>query len=287
MYIDIYGYYISKNLFMVSFLYSTSRNKGKVDFMLNEFSRTELLIGKTALEKLKSSKVAVFGIGGVGSFVVEGLVRSGVGTFVLIDDDCICLTNINRQLHATRKTIGKPKVEAMKERILEINPKVTVITHQRFYMPGCAEELIQEDYDYIVDAIDTVTAKIDLVINAKKLGIPIISCMGAGNKLDPMQFEVADIYATSVCPLAKVIRKELRQREVDSLKVVYSKEIPIKPMETEDSSCSYNCICPKGTTRKCTIKHQIPGSISFVPSVAGLIIAGEVIKDLIRKRGQA
>jgi len=255
--------------------------------MLHEFSRTELLIGKTALEKLKSSKIAVFGIGGVGSFVVEGLARSGVGIFVLIDDDCICLTNINRQLHATRKTIGKPKVEAMKERILEINPKATVVTHQRFYMPGCAEELIQEDYDYIVDAIDTVTAKIDLVINAKKLGIPIISCMGAGNKLDPTQFEVADIYATSVCPLAKVIRKELRQREVDSLKVVYSKELPIKPIETEDSSCSNNCICPKGTTRKCTVKHQIPGSISFVPSVAGLIIAGEVIKDLIRERGQA
>lgn len=287
MYTDVCGYYISKNLFMISFLYSISRNKEKVDFMLHEFSRTELLIGKTALEKLKSSKIAVFGIGGVGSFVVEGLARSGVGIFVLIDDDCICLTNINRQLHATRKTIGKPKVEAMKERILEINPKATVVTHQRFYMPGCAEELIQEDYDYIVDAIDTVTAKIDLVINAKKLGIPIISCMGAGNKLDPTQFEVADIYATSVCPLAKVIRKELRQREVDSLKVVYSKELPIKPIETEDSSCSNNCICPKGTTRKCTVKHQIPGSISFVPSVAGLIIAGEVIKDLIRERGQA
>lgn len=249
--------------------------------MLHQFSRTELLIGKDALEKLKCSKVAVFGIGGVGTFTVEGLVRAGVGNFVLIDDDCICLTNINRQLHATRKTVGKPKVEVMKERILEINPEAQVQTFQRFYMPDCADEMIQSDYDYIVDAIDTVTAKIDLIVNAKKNNIPIISCMGAGNKLDPTRFEVADIYSTTICPLAKVMRKELRQRGIDSLKVVYSKEPPIKPVETETSSCSSCCICPKGTQRKCTVKHQIPGSISFVPSVAGLIIAGEVIKDII------
>jgi tRNA A37 threonylcarbamoyladenosine dehydratase len=250
--------------------------------MLHEFSRTELLIGTEALKKLKNSKVAVFGIGGVGSYAVEGLVRSGVSKFVLIDDDCICLTNINRQLHATRKTVGRPKVEVMKERILEINPNAEVEVYQKFYLPDSANEMIHDDYDYIIDAIDTVTAKIDLIVNAGKMGIPIISCMGAGNKLDPTQFEVADIYSTTICPLARVMRKELRQREVKSLKVVYSKEIPIKPVETETLSCSSSCICPKGTARTCTIKHQIPGSISFVPSVAGLIIAGEVIKDLIR-----
>lgn len=240
-----------------------------------------MLIGKPALEKLRNSKVAVYGIGGVGTYAVEGLVRAGVGKLVLVDDDCICLTNINRQLHATRKTVGRPKVEVMKERVLEINPRAEVETYQRFYMPECADELIHEDYDYIIDAIDTVTAKLDLVMKAKAAGIPVISCMGAGNKLDPTRFEVADIYSTTVCPLAKVMRKELRQRGVDSLKVVYSKEIPIKPVEEEGSGCSANCICPPGTTRKCTVRHQIPGSISFVPSVAGLIISGEVIKDLI------
>lgn len=249
--------------------------------MLHQFSRTELLLGKAALAKLAASKVAVFGIGGVGSFTVEGLVRAGVGKLVLIDDDCVCLTNLNRQLHATQKTIGKPKVEVMRDRVLEINPNAEVEIHQRFYMPDSGAELVREDYNYIVDAIDTVTAKIDLVVNAKRLGIPIISCMGAGNKLDPTRFEVADIYKTSVCPLAKVMRKELRARGVESLKVVYSKEPALKPEETEDNNCSTDCICPKGTTRSCTVKHQIPGSVSFVPSVAGLIIAGEVVKDLI------
>lgn len=250
--------------------------------MLHEFSRTELLIGKDALSKLKNSRVAIFGIGGVGSFVAEGLVRSGVGKFVLIDDDLICLTNINRQLHATRKTIGKAKVEVMRDRILEINPKAEVIAIKKFYMPDCAMEIIRGDEDYIVDAIDTVTAKIDLIVNAKKLNIPIISAMGAGNKLDPTRFEVTDIYKTSICPLAKVMRRELRKRGIDSLKVVYSKEEPTKPDETEENSCRTGCVCPKGTERKCTVRRQVPGSISFVPSVAGLIIAGEVIKDLIK-----
>ncbi len=249
--------------------------------MLHQFSRTELLIGQENLDKLKDSKVAVFGIGGVGSFVVEGLVRAGVGKLVLIDDDKICLTNLNRQLHATRKTIGRSKVEVMKERVLEINPKAEVTTFQEFYMPGRGEDLINENYDYIVDAIDTVTGKIDLVVNAKQKNIPIISSMGAGNKLDPTRFEVADIYKTSICPLAKVMRKELKKRNIGSLKVVYSKEVPIKPMESEDSSCVVGCVCPPGTTRKCTSRNQIPGSISFVPSVVGLIIAGEVVKDLI------
>ncbi|SDD55931.1 tRNA threonylcarbamoyladenosine dehydratase [Sporomusa acidovorans] len=249
--------------------------------MLHEFSRTELLIGTEGLEKLAQSKVAVFGIGGVGTFVVEGLVRSGVGKFVLVDDDCICLTNINRQLHATRKTIGKPKVAVMRERILEINPKAEVTVFQEFYLPDTAERLLADDYSYIVDAIDTVTGKLDLIVRAKAKNIPVISSMGAGNKLDPTRFEVADIYQTSVCPLAKVMRQELRKRGIPSLKVVYSKEPPLTPKETESSSCSLGCICPQGTTRKCTTRRQIPGSISFVPSVAGLIIAGEVVKDIV------
>lgn len=252
--------------------------------MLNEFSRTELLIGAAGLEKLAQSKVAVFGVGGVGSFVVEGLVRAGVGKFVLVDDDCICRTNINRQLHATTKTVGKPKVEVMKNRILEINPQAEVETFQRFYLPDTAEELIREDYDYIVDAIDTVTAKLDLVMRAKEHNIPIICAMGAGNKLDPTKFEVADIFSTSVDPLSKVMRQELRKRGVKSLKVVYSREQPTKPVETEGSSCATGCICPPGATRKCTARRQIPGSISFVPSVAGLIIAGEVVKDIVFAR---
>lgn len=252
--------------------------------MLHEFSRTELLIGTMGLEKLKKSKVAVFGIGGVGTYAVEGLARAGIGSFVLIDDDCICLTNINRQLHATRKTIGRPKVEVMKERILDINPKADVEIHQSFYMPDMAEKLVRCDYDYIVEAIDTVTAKIDLILQAQAKNIPILSCMGAGNKLDPTRFEIADIYETSVCPLAKVMRKELRKRGVEKLKVVYSREEPIKPIETEGSSCASHCICPKGTARTCTIRRAIPGSISFVPSVAGLIMAGEVVKDLLASK---
>jgi len=255
--------------------------------MLHAFSRIEMLIGTESLNKLNNSKVAVFGIGGVGSYVVEGLVRSGVGKFVLVDDDCVCLTNINRQIHATRKTVGKPKVEVMRDRILEINPKAEVTTYQRFYMPDTAEELIKDDYDYIVDAVETVTAKIDLVVRAKEKGIPIISCMGAGNKLDPTKFEVADIYETSIDPLAKVMRKELRSRGIDSLKVVYSKEVPIKPLEMETTSCKTGCVCPSGTTRKCTVRHQVPGSAAFVPSVAGLIIAGEVVKDLIQYTGRS
>jgi tRNA A37 threonylcarbamoyladenosine dehydratase len=255
--------------------------------MLHEFSRTELLIGKSGIQKLQNAKVAIFGIGGVGTYATEALARSGVEKFSLIDDDCICLTNINRQLHATIASVGRPKVEVMRERILSINPKAEVEIFQRFYLPGSAVELVRKDYDYIIDAIDTVTAKIDLVIHAKEAGIPVISCMGTGNKLDPTRFEVADIYATSVCPLARVMRKELRIRGVNSLKVVYSKEDPIQPVETEGSSCRNSCVCPKGTTRTCTIRHQIPGSISFMPSVAGLIIAGEVIKDLIKAEPNA
>ena len=250
--------------------------------MLNQFSRTELLIGKVGIEKLQNAKVAVFGIGGVGSFVVEGLVRAGVGHFILVDDDKVCLTNLNRQIIATRKTVGKQKVEVEKERILEINPNAKVEIYQEFFMPD-SKEIIDDTVDYIVDAVDTVTAKIELVVRANKLNIPIISSMGTGNKLDPTRLEVTDIYKTSICPLAKVMRKELRTRNIKKLKVVYSKEEPIKPNQESESSCKTNCICPPGTARKCTIRNQVPGSVSFVPSVAGLIIAGEVIKDIIKE----
>lgn len=249
--------------------------------MLNQFSRTELLIGKEGIEKLQNAKVAIFGIGGVGSFVVEGLVRAGIGNFIIIDDDKVCLTNLNRQIIATRKTVGKPKVEVAKERILEINPNANVEIRQEFFMPD-SKEFLDDAVSYIVDAVDTVTAKIELVVRASKLNIPIISSMGTGNKLDPTKFEVTDIYKTSICPLAKVMRKELRNRGIDKLKVVYSKEEPIKPDETLECSCKTGCICPPGTVRKCTNRNQVPGSISFVPSVAGLIIAGEVIKDIIK-----
>ena len=249
--------------------------------MLNQFSRTELLFGKEGMEKLYKAKVAVFGIGGVGGYVVEGLARSGVGEIDLIDDDKICLTNLNRQLHATRKTVGKYKVDVAKERILEINPDAVVNIHNTFFLPDTANEFDFAQYDYIVDAIDTVTGKIELVLKAKEAGVPIISSMGAGNKMNPAAFEVADIYKTSVCPLAKVMRKELKRRGIEKLKVVYSKEVAIKPSEDMAISCKENCICPPGTARKCTQRRQVPGSNAFVPSVVGLIIASEVVKDLM------
>lgn len=249
--------------------------------MLNQFSRTELLIKSEGIEKLKNSKIAVFGIGGVGSFVVEGLVRAGVGNFVLIDDDKICLTNLNRQIIATRKTIGKYKVDVAKERILEINPDAKVETYQEFYMPDSKTNIINKEIDYVIDCVDTVTAKIEIIEQCKKLNIPVISSMGTGNKLDPSKFEITDIFKTSICPLAKVMRKELKKRNIDNLKVIYSKEEPIKIDDNSNSSCKTNCICPPGTKRKCTIRNQVPGSISFVPSVAGLMIAGEVVRDII------
>lgn len=250
--------------------------------MLHKFSRTELLLGKDSMKKLENSKVAIFGVGGVGSFAVEGLVRAGVGKIVLIDDDKICLTNLNRQIHATMKTIGVPKVTAMKERILAINPKAEVTIHEGFYTPENSDEFIQDDYDYIIDAIDTVTSKIDLVVKANEKNIPIISSMGAGNKLDPTKFEVTDIFSTSICPLARVMRYELRKRNIKALKTVYSKEVPLTPISEDTASCKSNCVCPPGTKRKCSVRRQVPGSISFVPSVVGLIIAGEVVKDLVK-----
>jgi tRNA threonylcarbamoyladenosine dehydratase len=250
--------------------------------MLGPFSRTELLIGSEAMDILKKSTVAIFGIGGVGSYTVEALARSGIGKLVLVDDDNLCLTNINRQLHATTKTIGKPKVEAMAERVRDINPKIEVITYKEFYNDETAQRLLSADYNYVVDAIDTISGKIDMVIRCGELGIPIISSMGAGNKLDPTAFEVADIYKTSMDPLAKVMRSELRKRNVKKLKVVFSKEQPIKPDEESHHSCKKSCICPPGGQRTCASRRTIPGSISFVPSVVGLILAGEVIKDLIK-----
>ena len=251
--------------------------------MLNQFSRTQLLVGPEGIEKLQRSRVAVFGIGGVGGYAVEGLVRSGIGALDLIDDDRVCLTNLNRQLHATRKTVGKYKVDVAEERVHEINPGCVVRTYKTFYTPETAAQFDFTEYDYIIDAIDTVTGKLELVTRANAAGTPIISSMGAGNKLDPTAFRVADIYETSVCPLARVMRRELKKRGIRALKVVYSKEQPMKPLEDLSISCRQHCICPPGTERKCTERRDIPGSTAFVPSVVGLIIAGEVVKDLVRK----
>ena len=242
---------------------------------MNQFSRTELLIGKENVKKLQKTKIAIFGIGGVGSFVVEGLVRCGIGNFILVDHDMIDVTNLNRQIIATTKTIGRPKVEVARERILEINPDAHVEIYQEFFMPE-SKEILDDKVDYVVDCIDTVTAKIELILRAKKLNLPIISSMGTGNKLDPTKFEVTDIYKTNVCPLAKVMRKELRARKIESLKVVYSKEEPVKLKQNE----SIYALEPR------KVKRQIPGSISFVPSVAGLMIAGEVVKDILGDAGK-
>jgi len=248
--------------------------------MLNQFSRTQLLLGEDAIKKLNGSRVAVFGIGGVGGYVCEALVRSGVGAFDLIDDDRVCLTNLNRQIIATRKTVGQYKADVMRERILEINPSADVRVHKCFFLPENADEFAFEEYAYVVDAVDTVTAKIEIIMKAKRTGVPVISCMGAGNKLDATAFRVADISETRVCPLARVMRREMRKRGVDRLKVVYSEEQPVRPLEDMSISCRAHCICPPGTKRHCTDRRDIPGSTAFVPSVAGLIIAGEVVRDL-------
>lgn len=236
--------------------------------MLNQFSRTEILIGKENMEKLKNARVAVFGVGGVGGYTVEALARSGVGTLDLIDDDKVSITNINRQIIATTSTVGKYKVDVAKDRILDIHPDAKVNIYKTFYLPETAGQFDFSQYDYIVDAIDTVTGKLQLVEQAKKSGTPIISSMGAGNKMDPTAFEVADISKTSVCPLAKVMRRELKKRGIEHLKVVYSKEKAITPQETDEEKGAHE-------------KRQTPGSNAFVPSVVGLIMAGEVMKDII------
>ena len=253
--------------------------------MLNQFSRTQLLFGAEGMEKLYGARVAVFGIGGVGGYTVEALARSGIGTLDLIDDDRVCLTNLNRQIFATRKTVGNYKVDVAQQRVLEINPKAVVHTYKTFYAPQTADQFDFTQYDYVVDAIDNVTGKLELVEQARKAGVPIISSMGAGNKIDPTAFEVADIYETSVCPLARIMRRELKKRGILKLKVVYSKEPAMTPIDDMSISCRTHCICPPGTARKCTQRRQVPGSNAFVPSVVGLIIAGEVIKDLCASAG--
>ncbi|MDE7405177.1 MAG: tRNA threonylcarbamoyladenosine dehydratase [Lachnospiraceae bacterium] len=252
--------------------------------MSDQFSRTELLFGKEAMEKLSNARVAVFGIGGVGGHALEALVRSGVGTVDIIDNDTVCLSNLNRQLIATHKTIGQYKVDAAQQRMEEINPDVVIHKHRTFFLPETADQFDFAQYDYIVDAIDTVTGKLELAVRAKQAGVPIISSMGAGNKVDPTAFEVADIYETSVCPLAKVMRRELKKRGIDKLKVVYSREPARTPIEAgnveeteeENGKSGVQISCGEPVRRR-----QIPGSNAFVPSVAGLIIAGEVIKGSI------
>lgn len=252
--------------------------------MLNQFSRTQLIYGEEVMGRLASSHVAVFGIGGVGGYVVEALARTGIGSVDLIDDDKVCLTNINRQIIATRKTIGKYKVDVARERILDINPDCNVRTFKTFFLPETADQFDFSEYDYVVDAIDTVTGKLSIIEKAKEAGVPVISSMGAGNKVNPGLFEVADIFETSVCPLAKVMRHECKKRGIKNLKVVYSKEKPLRPVEDMSISCRQNCVCPPGTTRKCTERRDIPGSTAFVPSVVGLIIAGEVINDIAAEK---
>ena len=249
--------------------------------MLNQFSRTQLLIGADAIKKLSESRVEVFGIGGVGGYVCEALVRSGIGHFDLVDDDKVCLTNLNRQILATRKTVGKYKAEVMAERMLEINPEADIRIYKCFFLPENADDFPFDEYDYVIDAVDTVTAKLELIMRCKEKNVPVISAMGAGNKLDAGRMKIADIYETSVCPLARVMRHELRKRGVRSLKVVYSDEQPIRPLEDMSISCRSHCICPPGAQHKCTERRDIPGSTAFVPAVAGLLIAGEVVKELI------
>lgn len=248
---------------------------------MNQFSRTEMILGKAAIDKLAQSSVAVFGIGGVGGAAAEALARSGVGRIALCDDDTVCLTNINRQVIAMHSTVGRDKIEVMSERIKDINPLAQVTAIKCFYGKDTVDKVDLSPYDYIIDAVDTVTAKLLLIKKAQSMNIPIISCMGTGNKLDPTRLEVSDIYKTTVCPLAKVMRRELKAQGVTNLKVVYSKEIPIVPTEEDHNSCKHNCICPPDSARHCEKRRQNPGSVAFVPPVAGMILAAEIIKEVI------
>lgn len=245
--------------------------------MTDPFIRTEWLLGPTAMDRLRQSKVAVFGIGGVGSYVVEALARSGIGHLVLVDHDRIELSNINRQLHATMATVGLSKVRVMRERVLSINPGAEVLVHESFFRPGDPDGLLSPDLDYVVDAIDTVPSKVGLIVRARQLGLAVISCMGAGNKLDPTQFEVAEIEETSVCPLSRIIRRELRRQGICQVKVVYSREQPLRPQHWDTPDDDPQDVSDADTIRP---RRNSPGSVAFVPSVAGLIIAGEVVKDL-------
>ena len=247
-----------------------------------QFDRERMLLGDEAMQVLAASHVAVFGVGGVGSFAAEALARAGVGAITLIDHDTVSLTNLNRQLVALHSTLGMRKTDVMASRILDINPACRVTNLPVFYEPECREDFFSRDFDYIADCIDSTRSKLDLIETAIRRGVPIISSMGTGNRLDPSKFRITDLSKTSGCPLAKVMRRELRKRGIKKLKVVYSTEPPIEPKETEELSCKNHCVCPPGTARKCTVRRQIPGSTAFVPSVAGLIIAGEVVKDLIK-----
>lgn len=254
--------------------------------MLNQFSRTEILLGRDGMECLRNARVAVFGIGGVGGYTVEALARSGIGTLDLIDDDRVCLTNLNRQIFALRSTVGQYKVDAAEARLRDISQNVQVHTYKTFYTPETAEQFDFTQYDYVVDAVDTITAKLAMVEQALAAGTPIISAMGAGNKMDASAFQIADIFETSVDPLARVMRHELRKRGIKKLKVVYSREKPLEPVEDMAISCRSHCICPPGTARKCTQRRAIPGSNAFVPAAAGLMLAGEVVRDLVSAGGK-
>ncbi len=251
--------------------------------MQNQFSRTQLLLGKPAIDTLKGSRVAVFGVGGVGGYVVEVLARSGVGAIDVIDDDRVCLTNVNRQILATLSTVGKHKVDIAEARIHDINPRCIVRKYQTFYLPSNADQFDFSHYDYVVDCIDTVTAKLDLIYRCHDLDIPLLSCMGAAYKLDATAFTVTDIFKTINDPLAKVIRKKLRKTHIKHLKVVYSPEEPLESIDQPEISCRFHCICPNKDMRKCTDRHTIPSSNAWVPATAGLIAGGEVVKDLIAK----
>lgn len=247
--------------------------------MLNQYSRAELIYGAENMELLRRSRVAVFGIGGVGGSVVEALARMGVGTLDLIDDDRVCLTNLNRQVLATRSTVGKYKVDAARERIHDIDPAITVNTYQTFFLPEESGRFDFAQFDYVVDAIDTVTGKIQIILQAQAAGVPVISAMGCGNRSDPTKLTVTDLYKTSQDPLARVMRRELKRRGVKKLKVVYSTEPAIRPIDTENS-CLHHCICPPGSVRKCTERRDLPGSSSFVPPVAGMMMAAAIVNDL-------
>lgn len=253
--------------------------------MQNQFSRTQLLMGKAAIDTLMGSRVAVFGVGGVGGYVVEALARSGVGELDLIDDDRVCLTNVNRQVIATLSSVGKHKVDVCEERIHDINKRCIVHKYQMFYLPETADVIDISQFDYVVDCIDTVKAKLDLIKRCHDLKVPIISCMGAANKMDATAFQVTDINKTKMDPLAKVIRKKLRKMNIHKLKVVYSEEEPLRPIDDPNISCRFHCICPNKDMRKCTDRRDIPASNAFVPATAGLICGGEVIKDLVRIAG--
>ena len=247
---------------------------------MNQFARSRLLLGSEGMERLARARVAVFGIGGVGGYAAEALARSGIGAIDIFDDDRVCLTNLDRQIIALHSTIGRDKTQVMKERLLDINPNMKVEATNIFYLPETADFIDLSVYDYVVDAVDTVKAKLELVCRAKALGVRIISAMGAGNKLDPTRLKVADIYQTSVCPLARVMRTELRKRGIPGLKVVFSTEEAMKPAEDEELSCKNHCVCPPGTARSCSARRAIPGSTSFVPPVMGLIMAGEIVRDI-------